>query len=138
MRPPIPILRYRNARQAIDWLGDAFGFQPALVTPDTGDFINHARLTRGATMIMLASVGRPGSLEASFKTPLDSGIYTQSLYIPVDDPDSLYENAIAAGAKIIEPIADIEQLGRLFSCQDFEEHVWIFGSQNPWETLPTP
>lgn len=49
----IPMLRYKDARAAIDWLTSAFGFAEHLVVPGVNGKIVHAQLTLGNGMIML-------------------------------------------------------------------------------------
>jgi hypothetical protein len=51
----IPGMRCRNAKAAIKWLCDAFGFKEHLVVRGRGDVIHHAELALGDGMIMLGS-----------------------------------------------------------------------------------
>ncbi len=128
----IPILRYRDAGAAIAWLCRAFGFQ-VFLRVDGGPGVEHARLTLEKNMVMLASLGRPGRFEEGFRTPALAGGVTQAVLMTVEDPDRLYESALAAGARIIDPIEDFRFGGRLFSCADLESHVWAFSSGDPWK-----
>jgi uncharacterized glyoxalase superfamily protein PhnB len=127
----VPLLRYRNANQAIDWLCRAFGFEVFLKVPGEDELIEHARLTLDANMIMLASIGRPG--EDYFQSPLEAGGITQALILVVSNPSIIYRSACAAGAKIMTELADTPFGGAMFSCQDIESHVWVFGNQDPWQ-----
>jgi uncharacterized glyoxalase superfamily protein PhnB len=128
----VPILRYRNADQAIDWLCNAFGFEIFLKVP-SGDRIEHARLTLETNMVMLASFGRSGDIEGSFRLPTDVGGITQSFLMSVSDPDRIFRSARSAGARMISEIADSPFGGRLFTCADIESHVWTFCNGDPWE-----
>ncbi|MCZ6574638.1 MAG: VOC family protein [Planctomycetota bacterium] len=130
----VPALRYRDAGAAVAWLGSVFGFETRLLVPGQDGAIEHARLTRGDTMIMLASLGRKGAIEALFQVPAEAGGITQSLYVHTEDPDALYQSAKSAGADILEDIHDFEFGGRMFTCRDPEGHVWTFGSNDPWAT----
>ncbi len=130
----IPILRYRDAGAAIDWLCRAFGFQ-VFLRVDGGPGVEHARLTLEKNMVMLASIGRKGGLEQRFRTPDTAGGVTQCILMTVTSPDRIYESAVAAGARIIDEIADFEFGGRMFSCEDIESHVWTFSSNDPWKKL---
>ncbi len=132
----VPILRYADAARAIAWLGSAFGFEPKLVVPGENGRIEHARLVLGECMVMLASLGRTGAFEASFRTPQESGFITQAISIHVEDPDAIYATACAAAAEIVDEIADFEFGGRMFTCRDIEGHTWNFGSHDPWAPLP--
>jgi uncharacterized glyoxalase superfamily protein PhnB len=52
----IPVLRYRDAPAAIDWLCRTFGFEKHLVVPNKDGTIAHAQLSFGNGMVMLGSV----------------------------------------------------------------------------------
>jgi uncharacterized glyoxalase superfamily protein PhnB len=52
----IPVLLYRDAPAAIEWLFQAFGFEKHLVVPNDDETIAHAQLSFGNGMIMLGSV----------------------------------------------------------------------------------
>ncbi len=52
----IPVLRYRDAPAAIEWLCQTFGFEKHLVVPNEDGSVAHAQLSFGNGMIMLASV----------------------------------------------------------------------------------
>lgn len=128
----IPIIRYRDADAAISWLCRAFGFQ-VFLRAGGGLRVEHARLILEKNMVMLASLGRNGRFEQSFKAPDVVGGVTQCVLMTVENPDPVYESALAAGAKIIDPIADFEFGGRLFSCEDIESHVWVFSNGDAWK-----
>jgi uncharacterized glyoxalase superfamily protein PhnB len=129
----IPLVRYRDAEAAVSWLCRAFGFEVFLKVGGEGGRIEHARLTLETNMIMLASIGRSGAFEDRFRLPAQAGGVTQSVIVTVQDPDARYASARAAGATIIDAIADFRLGGgRLFSCEDLESHVWVFASGDPW------
>ena len=128
----IPTLRYSNGQAAIDWLCKAFGFKTQLVVPDKDGSIAHAQLVYGNGMIMLGSANN-NEFHTFVKSPIESGcIGSQSAYIIVNDVDSHYKTAVAAGAEIIIDIKDEDYGGRAYSCRDPEGHVWNFGSYDPW------
>jgi uncharacterized glyoxalase superfamily protein PhnB len=127
----VPILRYHNAEQAIDWLCSAFGFELFLKVPGEGDRIEHARLTLETNMVMLASMDRIG--EDYFRSPTEAGGITQALILTVSDPEKIYRSAGAASARIMSPLAEVPFGGLMFSCQDIESHVWVFSNQDPWQ-----
>ena len=113
-------------------MGEVFGFEVFLLVPGEGENVVHVRLTLESNMIMLASPGREGDFDARFASPSDINAVTQSILIVVDDPDTVYRDARAAGARIIDEIEDFEFGGRTFSCQDIEGHLWVFTSHDPW------
>jgi uncharacterized glyoxalase superfamily protein PhnB len=59
-------------------------------------------------------------------------VETQAPYIIVEDADSHYAQAVAAGAQIVVDIADASYGGRGYACRDLEGHLWSFGAYNPW------
>lgn len=116
-----PTLCYRDARAAIRFLVEAFGFVEAAVYGE-GDTVEHAQLnwpTGGG--VMLGSV-REGS--AIDELPAGTG----SLYIVVDNPDELYERAVAKGATITREMREEDYGSRGFTCRDPEGVHWSFGT----------
>jgi uncharacterized glyoxalase superfamily protein PhnB len=132
----IPCMRYRDARAAIDWLCTAFGFERHAVYADDTDGIAHAELVLGNGMVMLGSVGpQPSAWGRLIRQPDElGGAETQSAYLVVADPDTLYHRARSAGARMLLDIQDEEHGGRGFTCADPEGHIWSFGSYDPWQT----
>lgn len=128
----IPCLRYRDAHAAIDWLCQAFGFHRHAVYADETS-VHHAQLTWGTGMIMLGSVHGDSEWTDRMVQPDEiDGRETQSPCIIVTDADSHYARARAAGARIVDDIADQPYGGRAYSCRDPEGHLWWFGSYDPW------
>jgi uncharacterized glyoxalase superfamily protein PhnB len=131
----VPILRYRDAPAAIDWLCRMFGFEVFLQVPGEAGRIEHARLVLEGNMIMLASIGRQGRFEGLFRLPAAAGGVTQCVSLFVQDPDRIYRAARAEGAAIVDEIEDFRFGGRIFSCMDPESHLWVLGSHDPWKKL---
>lgn len=128
----IPTMRYKNAQAAIEWLCNAFSFEKHLIIQGENNTISHAQLTYRNSMIML-STENENEYGKLVKTPERlNGNNTQAPYIIVEKIDEHYEKAIAAGAKILIEIKDEEYGGRGYTCKDIEEHIWNFGSYNPW------
>ena len=128
----IPCLRYRNALGMIDWLCDAFGFQKHAVYAE-GDTVHHAQLVYGNGMVMLGSADTASEWGRRIAQPGDiGGLETQSPCVVVADVDAHYARAVAAGAELVQDIADQDYGGRGYSCRDPEGHLWWFGSYDPW------
>ena len=128
----IPGMRYRDAKAAIDWLCRAFGFEQHLVVPDEGAGITHAELTYRNGMIMLGSA-RDDDFGKLQKTPAQlGGVTTQSAYVVVPDAKANHDRAVAAGAKIVRPLSEGGGGGLSYSCLDLEDHLWNFGTYDPW------
>lgn len=130
----IPVLRYRNAPAAIEWLCQTFGFEEHLVVPNEDGTIAHAQLSFGNGMIMLGSVLKNETEFGRLMKQPDEigGAQTQSTYVVVPDADAAYTRAKAGGARIAMEIRDEDYGGRAFSCRDLEGHLWSFGSYDPW------
>ena len=130
----IPTLRYRDARAAISWLCDAFGFKEHLVVPGDDDRIEHAQLTFGNGMIMLGSARDDdfGKLQAPPDSP--DAVVCQSPYIIVAAIDEHYRVAVEAGARIVMPLTAEDYGGKNYSCRDPEGYLWNFGSYDPLDT----
>lgn len=129
-----PLPRYRDARAAIDWLCEAFGFERQAVYAD-GDTVHHAQLTFGNGMIMLGSASGGGEWGRHIVQPGDAGgRETQSPCVIVANADAHYARAKAAGAEIVIELADQDYGGRGYACKDPEGHLWWFGSYDPWKT----
>jgi uncharacterized glyoxalase superfamily protein PhnB len=116
-----PVLRYRDAPAAIDFLVNAFGFDTKSNhrTPDGA--VMHADLAFGPGGVGVSSAGLSpaGSPWASVR---------QGVYLVVGDPDAIYERAQAAGAEVASPIVDQEYGSRDFTLRDPEGHLWGFGT----------
>jgi len=130
----IPCLRYRDATAAIDWLTRVFGFEQQMVVPGPGGTIAHAQLTFGNGMIMVGSVGDSAFGRLMTQPDDIGGSETQCSYVVVSDADAVYARAQAAGAAIELDIKDEDYGGRGFSCRDLENHLWTFGTYDPWES----
>ena len=108
----IPCLRYRDVAAAIDWLGQAFGFECQRQYRDEQVGITHAQLAFGNGMVMVAPVidSEYGRL---LRQPDEiGGAATQGLYVIVNSADALYAQAKAAGAEIVIELKDEDYGGR--------------------------
>jgi uncharacterized glyoxalase superfamily protein PhnB len=127
------MLSYEDVGSAVDWLGEAFGFRESGPRFDDGEgHVNHAELSfDGATVFL----GWPGP---DYRSPrrhaqeceqaarwLDTPWVIDGIHVEVDDLDTHYERAKAAGATIIREPEDLP-FGRLYSAADLEGHRWMF------------
>lgn len=127
MQTIFPLLRYTDAREAIRWLCEAFGFVQLFAVPDVGEFVRHAQLQFGSSVIMLGSV-RP---DDEITSPDELGGSTQALCVYVDDVDTHFRRAQSAGATIIAPPQDTDFGSREYHARDPEGHLWTFGTYRP-------
>jgi uncharacterized glyoxalase superfamily protein PhnB len=123
--PVYPALRYRDARAAIDFLVEAFGFEVKETHEGPGGVIGHAELRAGDGLVMLGS--EPAEPDVRFGEHAGAG-WT---YVSVADPDTLHERAVTAGAKIVRPLENTDYGSREFSARDLEDNIWSFGTYAP-------
>jgi uncharacterized glyoxalase superfamily protein PhnB len=129
----IPALRYRDAHAAIAWLVRVFGFKAEAVFDGPDNTVAHAQLVLGNGMIMLGSASNQGEMAKFMVEPGEIGIRsTASIYLVVEDAAVVYENAKAAGAKIVEELREMDYGGKAFNCLDLEGHFWSIGEYDPW------
>lgn len=123
-----PVLRYRDARAAIDWLQRAFGLSTKEVHADEAGTIVHAELAdEDGGLVMIGSEREGGGGDDDEEQRAGRGW----LYVAVNDPDALYERAVAAGARIDRELADTDYGSRDFAARDLEGNLWSFGSYRP-------
>jgi uncharacterized glyoxalase superfamily protein PhnB len=120
-----PSLRYHDARAAIDWLAEAYGFETKEVHADGEGVVHHAELRGFGGIVMLGTEPQGGD-------PKWGDHAGQSwLYLSTDDPDALHDRAVAAGATIVRELQDTDYGSREFSSRDLEGNVWSFGTYAP-------
>jgi uncharacterized glyoxalase superfamily protein PhnB len=124
---------YQDARAAIDWLCDAFGFEVRLKVEGEGGRIEHSELTYGDGLLMVGQEGG-GSEEREWKRSMRSprsagGANTQCLMFFVDDADAHCAHARKHGARIVEEPAthyygEDYWADRSYGALDPEGHLW--------------
>lgn len=128
----VPCLRYRDAPAVIEWLCSNLGFEKRLVIPGKDDSIGHAELTLGDGMVMVGSELDDAYGQLLTTPGKTGGLQTQTIWIRVNDADTVYARVVESGADIVQPIDDVAQGGRAFACRDPEGHVWQVGTYDPW------
>ncbi|GLZ35145.1 glyoxalase [Lentzea sp. NBRC 105346] len=123
---------YRDAGTAIDWLGDAFGFETTSRFPDEQGGVAHAELRRGDAAIIVFS-DRDGYERAPRKGDT-SGL---GLYLSVADEaavDAVFARAVDAGATVVwKP--ETTPFNYRFRVLDPEGFEWTFGIHRPGQTV---
>ena len=120
-----PVLTYRDARAALEFLATAFGFEEraCYTREDDPSIVEHAemRWPRGGG-IMFGTAGK------------DDGPFGQrtagndSVYVTCEDPDGLFERAVGAGAEVVRGLKDEDYGSRGFTVRDPEGNLWSFGT----------
>jgi PhnB protein len=114
-----PGLACKNAAQAIELYKKAFGAteKSRMASPDGK--IMHAELQIGDSMLFLADEF-PGMSAA----PTPGALPSQSLYLYVEDVDSVFKQAIAAGCTEGMPVSDMFWGDRFGKVVDPFGHHW--------------
>ncbi|HEV2810119.1 MAG TPA: VOC family protein [Acidimicrobiales bacterium] len=120
-----PILSYRDARAALAFLADAFGFEQrcAYAHDDDPSIIEHAEMRwplGGGIMF-----GTAGKDDSPFGRRIPGN---DSVYVVCDEPDTLFERAVSAGADVVRGLAEEDYGSRGFTVRDPEGNLWSFGT----------
>jgi uncharacterized glyoxalase superfamily protein PhnB len=111
----IPILIYPDVREAVDWLGTAFGFVERVRIGE-----NHrSQLSFGEGAVILGDVRND-------RRPPRPGEVTHSVMVRVDDARAHCEHARAQGAHIVMEPTDFEYGERQYTAEDPVGHQWTF------------
>jgi predicted enzyme related to lactoylglutathione lyase len=113
----LPHVSYSDVAEAAGWLSRTFGFQEHY---RYGEPVSGAQVHLGNAWIMLERA-REGSV-----SPAQLGYGTQSLTVFVDDVETHFQRAKAAGAKIVEELHETEYGELQYGVQDFAGHHWLF------------
>lgn len=128
-------LRYERPRTAMDWLVEAFGFEPHSIPAADGEDVRHALLRYGTSLLMISST-RPNDPLKLLPPHLASrshlgGVHTQVVHVVVADPDAHCERAREAGGEVLEPPSDTCDGARGYILRDPEGYVWSFSNCTP-------
>lgn len=120
-----PMLSVRNGAKAIEFYKVAFGAGELFrIDSETGEVV--ARLSVGTAEFWVADES-PEHLNFS---PESLGGGTVRMVMIVEDPDTAFERAVAAGATVVSPVAN--QYGwRLGRIADPFGHHWEIGKPLP-------
>jgi uncharacterized glyoxalase superfamily protein PhnB len=113
--PVIPELVYEDVREAVAWLGDAFGFAERWSAGD-----HRAQLGVGdAAVVVMAPDGGDRAIP-------ESPAISHGVMVRVDDVDAHHEQAQLRGARILDPPADFPYGERQYVAEDLAGHRWTF------------
>ncbi|HLO00327.1 MAG TPA: VOC family protein [Pyrinomonadaceae bacterium] len=117
----IPYLSVNDCAAAIEFYKKAFGATEIMRLPMPGGKLGHAEIKIGDALVMLADEF-PDYGNLSPKTLGGSAV---RLHMYVEDVDAFFEKAVAAGAKILIPLADQFYGDRSGRLEDPFGHVWL-------------
>jgi PhnB protein len=119
-----PYLRIRGAAQAIEFYKKAFGAEEVLRMAGPDGKVMHAEIKIGDSHIMLGDeFPSMGGL-----SPLSIGGTGSGLHLYVRDADAVFNRAVAAGAKVKMPLADMFWGDRYGQLMDPFGHEWSVGT----------
>ncbi len=115
-------MQFRDTGTMTSWLR-AIGFVEHASHRDERGTVVHAEwLWPGGGGIMFGAVRPDAPLQ-----PAGSA----AVYLVTDDPDAVFDAAVAAGASVERPMVDQDYGGRGGSVRDPEGNHWSFGSYQP-------
>jgi len=127
----VPMIVFTDAPAGLEFLTRAFGFTETerLDMPD--GTVGHAEVAFEGSVVMVASAndGIPDLGVPRLRSPMDLPAHEVQIRVYVDDLDSHFERARAAGAEIIVPPADQGYGERIYRAADPEGHRWIFAQR---------
>jgi PhnB protein len=116
-----PYLCVNDAAKAIQFYQKAFGAKEIMRMNNPTGKVGHAELQIGDSRIMLADeMPQPGGCRA----PQSVGGTTVGIFLYVNDCDSVFQQAVAAGAKGDMPPADMFWGDRFAKLTDPFGHSW--------------
>jgi len=116
-----PYLTVRGADRAIEFYKKAFGAKELMRMPGPGGkSIMHAEIKIGDSRIFLSDEFP----EMGSRSPQSLGGTANSLHLYVEDVDAAFKKAIAAGAKVQMPVADMFWGDRYGKLIDPFGHEW--------------
>lgn len=111
----IPVLIYPDVREAVAWLGAAFGFTERLRIGES----HRAQLQFGDGALIVGDVHGD-------RRPPRTGEVTHTVTVRVEDARAHCERARENGARILMEPTDFEYGERQYSAEDFAGHHWTF------------
>ena len=110
----IPVLIYPDVREAVAWLGAAFGFVERVRIGE--DHRSQMRVGEDGGVIVADVRGEQQAPQA--------GRTTHVVKVRVDDVDAAFERARAHGARVLQEPTDFEYGERECTLEDLAGHRW--------------
>lgn len=119
-----PYLAVKDGAETIEFYKRALGATEIYRMDAPGGKIGHAEIRIGNSMIMLADE----MPDMGFKSPKTLGGTPVSIMLYVEDADSLFQKAVAAGARVKRPIKDQFYGDRSGTIEDPSGHEWTIAT----------
>lgn len=117
-----PALQFRDVEAMTAWLAGIGFVEHSTHGDDDGTVVHAEWLWPGGGGLMFGAVRDDSPLQ-----PAGSG----AVYLVTDDPDAVFEAAVAGGATVERAMVDQDYGGRGGSVRDPEGNHWSFGSYQP-------
>ena len=121
---PTPYLTVHDGAAAIEFYKNIFGAVETLRIQEDSGRIGHAELSIGEGAIMLSDEYP----EMDVRGPQTIGGSPVTLHLYVADVDATVERAVAAGAKVVRPVADQFYGDRAGKLVDPFGHQWFLST----------
>jgi PhnB protein len=119
-----PYLILSGAGDAIAFYKKALGAEEVMRLADPGGKVHHAEISIGDSRVMLADE-HP---EIQALSPKTVGGSPASIHLYVEDVDRAVERAVAAGAKLVRPVADQFYGDRVGGIEDPFGYRWFIAT----------
>ncbi|HLL13595.1 MAG TPA: VOC family protein [Pyrinomonadaceae bacterium] len=119
-----PYLYVGDAAHAIEFYQQVFGAKELFRMDMPGGKIGHAEIMIGNSHVMLADE----CTEADARSPQTIGGSPVGLLLYVEDVDAVAASAVAAGAKLLEPLEDKFYGDRMGKFEDPFGHIWAIAT----------
>ena len=123
-RGATPYLCIRDAASGIEFYKKAFGAVELMRLADPTKKIGHAEIKIGEACIMLADEFP----DMGFRSPQILGGSPVTIHLYVEDVDAFVDRVVAAGAKLLMPVADQFYGDRAGKLEDPFGHVWFIAT----------
>ncbi|MFI0470482.1 VOC family protein [Saccharopolyspora sp. 5N102] len=115
-----PYLHVDGAAAAIDFYCDVLGARERMRMPAPGGKVGHAELELGNSIIMLADEFP----DQGVLGPKTVGGASMTLYVYVEDVDSVFDRALKSGANSVKPVVNEFYGDRTGQFEDPFGHRW--------------
>jgi PhnB protein len=119
-----PYLILQDTAAALDFYKRAFGATELVRMPGPGGKVMHAEMKIGDSILMMADAFP----DMGFRDPKALGGTTVSLALYVADVDARFNQAVAAGGKVLYPVKDQFYGDRSGTLTDPFGHVWTIST----------
>jgi PhnB protein len=135
LSPVMPFIYIRDPAAALEFYRNVLGARELMREAEPGGVVSHAQFQIGESRFMISN---PASRDVSeyaragwARTPQELGGTPVHLYVQLDDADAAFGKAMAAGAKVVHEMGDMEWGDRVGGFQDPWGHIWYVATPCP-------